>query len=93
MKRSRIFLGLTTACLAIAGVVAAKASHFNGVHRWYITSQAGACVLQPGIAPCVYNADGAKTCVTTLSGTPFTLYTINSLGVCTHPVKYDLDND
>ena len=34
MKRSRIFLGLTTACLAIAGVVAAKA-HFGLAWRVY----------------------------------------------------------
>jgi len=89
MKRSRIFLGLTTACLAIAGVVAAKATHFGTVKRLYITSQAGACVLQPGIGNCVLDPNGTKTCVTVLSGTPYTLYTqVNALGVCSNPVKY-----
>ena len=43
MKRSRIFLGLTTACLAIAGVVAAKA-HFG------LAGKAFYYTLTPGLA-------------------------------------------
>lgn len=37
MKRSRIFLGLTTACLAIAGIVAAKAVKFGTSKFYYYT--------------------------------------------------------
>jgi len=93
MKLSRIFLGLTTACLAIAGVVAAKVSHFDRGKGLYITT-GGACVMQPGFAPCVYSPVGQFTCVTTLSGTPFTLYTqITPVGVCKNPWKYDIIED
>jgi len=90
MKRSRIFLGLTTAFLAIAGVVAAKATHFDGIRRLYITSN-GACVLQPAVqAPCICVPDGVYYCVTALSGNPYFLYTQVVLGHCIHPVTYDL---
>jgi len=61
MKRSRIFLGLTTVCLAIAGVVAAKASNFAKANGFYITS-GGACVA--GLSGCVYNSAGTFTCLT-----------------------------
>jgi len=90
MKRSRVFLGLTAACLAIAGVVAAKASHFDGVQRLYITT-GGACVLQPGVAPCVYSPFGSFFCVTILLEGPCFLYTqVNPVGVCKNPVTYDI---
>jgi len=88
MKRSRIFLGLTTACLAIAGVVAAKASHFDGARYLYITG-GGTCVRQPGICSVIEDPSGAYTAATILEGTPFTLYTqVNALEACLHPVKY-----
>jgi len=62
MKRSRIFLGLTTTCLAIAGVVAAKASHF-GAHSGYIaTANGGGCVVT--ITPCIPMENGTKVCRT-----------------------------
>ena len=90
MKRSRIFLGLTTACLAIAGVVAAKATHFNNLQRWYITVT-GNCVLQPGVDHCVYSPEGIFTAFTILSGIPHFLFTqVNVLGVCTNPLKFDI---
>ena len=37
MKRSRIFLGLTTVCLAIAGAVLAKVTHFGSRTGYYYT--------------------------------------------------------
>jgi len=59
MKRSRIFLGLTTGALAIAGAVAAKASH-KGVSRdYYITSGAAqTCVFTT--SPCAGINDHTK---------------------------------
>ncbi len=46
MKRSRIFLGLTTGALAIAGAVAAKSSHKGTQTAYYITSGAAqTCVF------------------------------------------------
>ena len=93
MKRSRIFLGLTTTCLAVAGLVAAKATHFNDIKRWYVTD-GGNCVCQPGIAPCFYDPFGALTCVTVVFGRAFPLYTQNLFGVfCINPVKYDFLED
>ena len=46
MKHSKLFLGITTACLAIAGVVAAKATRFGSDVAYYFTksNNTGKCL-------------------------------------------------
>ena len=58
MKHSKIFLGITTSILAIAGVAAAK---YYGPQktRFYITSGLAAC--RPILSPCVTDV-GTITC-------------------------------
>jgi len=58
MKRSKLFLGATTAVLAIAGVAAAK--HYgDSVQRFYITKNSGYC--QGVVSTCTKTA-GANQC-------------------------------
>jgi len=95
MTRSKIFLGLTTTCLAIAGVVAAKATHFTKAAGFYITSGGAGC---PAVSNtnCVLDATSSKICKTADFGL-LTYYTYrtwinpsnHSLGTkCQHPLKY-----
>jgi len=59
MKRSKLFLGITTGILAVVGVAAAKNySHTRSL--WYITV-AGKCA--PILVPCTLS--GPLTCVAT----------------------------
>jgi len=66
MKRSKIFLGITTCMLAIAGVAAAN--HFRGsITRWYITAGVGFPVTKhcvpSGSITCVYDNGKLTTCL------------------------------
>ena len=63
MKRSKIFLGLTTACLAIAGVVAARATHFVKSNGYYTTAGNKGCIQV--ITPCLLDRNSSIVCVTT----------------------------
>ena len=59
MKRSKVFLGVTTALLAVAGVAAAK--HYGPtITRFYITTGPSAACA-PILSPCVTDV-GVKTC-------------------------------
>jgi hypothetical protein len=82
MKRSSIFLGLTTVCLAIAGVAAAKANNFGSTTGFYTVS--GTCISTGVNSGCLYSATGIKTCRTTVAEIQ-TYYTTNS---CQHILKY-----
>ncbi len=67
MKRSKIFLGVTTCLLAVAGVAAAK--RFGpSVQRWY-------CTIGNGSVR--YCAPVSETCITKLTGTNLKLCTIS----------------
>ena len=45
MKRSKVFLGVTTGILAIVGVAAAKSSKFtNKLKGWYSTGDNAGCI-------------------------------------------------
>jgi len=59
MTRSKIFLGVTTAALAIAGVAAAK--RITTVTRFYITANGTACHALPSLC----NNLGTQTCLGT----------------------------
>ncbi|MBN9383530.1 MAG: hypothetical protein J0H74_22420 [Chitinophagaceae bacterium] len=61
MTRSKIFLGVTTAALAIAGVAAAKRTG-STVTRFYVTANNTACY--PYASNCIQNS-GSLTCFAT----------------------------
>jgi hypothetical protein len=92
MKRTRIFLGLTTCCLAVAGVVAAKAAHFGTIQAYYFTqpNDKGACIVTAVTTPC-NQAASEVTCLTTSGlNSPANRYFTQSLGVagCVSPLHY-----
>jgi len=78
MKRSRIFLFLTTGCLAVAGLFAAKANHFTKTIGYYVTDK-GRCI--PSQA-CLKNTSSTVTCVESNSNFVFTK------SDCTSPLHY-----
>ena len=78
MKRSKIFLGLTTAILAVVGVAAAK--RFNGTVRYYLTSAEAYCKASPAEL-CKFVSGGSFICHTTVSGTSVQLFTKGPAGV------------
>jgi len=94
MKRSKIFLGITTALLAVAGVTAAK--HYGpSKTRFYVTIGGNFCKAQDVLC----TSGGTKQCVYTVSDglggtTKRNLYTKGAEGVfpsgvrCTSPLKY-----
>jgi len=65
MKRSKIFLGVTTCLLAITGITAAK--HFGDVKiRWYCTTGIlglNKHCVQTGPITCLYNSSKTFTCL------------------------------
>jgi len=90
MKRSKTFLGITTAILTVAGVTAAK--HYGPYKpRLYITADGHACLptlaltcTQGGVLQCIASTSG---------GTLFNVYTDGPPGVktinnCKHELKY-----
>jgi len=91
-KRSKLFLGLTTCCLAIAGAVAAKVTHFGIQSGAYFTTGSH-CVFGFGVFPCSKAAGMLKTCVYTytphLLSKETAVYTIS--GFCTTLLKYSSD--
>jgi len=61
MKRSRIFLGITTAMLAIAGVAAARMHNYGVKYRTYFTDKSANHVCTSYIlTACTKNATGAQ---------------------------------
>jgi hypothetical protein len=88
MKRSRMFLGLTTGALAIAGAVAVKASNFGGQTAYYVTSGPSAtCITDQ--AGCIFNPAGVQTCKTAgATAKYFTSRTTNQHCNLLKPLKY-----
>jgi hypothetical protein len=71
MKRSKIFLGVTTCLLAIAGVAATKA-HYQGTitKAYYVTSNnLTHCYQLTGIYPCPQAGTGCVTALANPGGT------------------------
>ena len=88
MKRSKMFLGLTTCCLAIAGVVAAKAHHFGTSPGYYFTALKTKCVA--ATSTCDYDPSASTICLTVNKKVLeyYTLLTIN--GKCINPLTYNI---
>ena len=95
MRRSKIFLSVTTCLLAIAGVAATKAAKFGSTTVTYFTQirplgGPHSCVkiIQQ---PCAYIPMGDRCYGYTLGGTltTFPLYTgINNNVPCSQPIQY-----
>ena len=91
MKRSKLFLGVTTCLLAVAGVAATKVARFNTVTAGYIPA-AGGCVKVLA-QPCTIGDAGLGDCLyVTTNGNAIPLYTaIGASPKCSR--KYFLDNE
>jgi len=98
MKRSRVFLGVTTALLAIASVAAAKAHRHTAAKLWYYTGKVPSqhlCLQAPFETHCAYVNGGTIKCyylTNPSTTTALTLYTkFSSTNVCGAIAKYRLD--
>jgi len=99
MKRSKLFLGATTALLAIAGVAAAK--HYSGAKAFfYVTHNQTWCTTagtvpctQSGSVNCLYTTTGplAKKVATFTVG-PRGTYNPNQPTNCLSQIKYNSTN-
>jgi hypothetical protein len=78
MKRSKIFLGVTTCFLAVAAVAATKVANFKSTKAGYFVGTN--CVLY-GISPCTTTKPSDAVCKTSTSKVK-TLYSYNSLNQC-----------
>jgi len=97
MKRSKIFLGATTALLAIAGIAAAKAHRAVPTTVYYFTKVAAGthqCFVLPRQTRCTLNNEGVA-CKFTAATTLYTLYTkiqtTSGLTTCFTIAKYNAD--
>ena len=95
MKRSRVFLGITTACLAIAGALAARVTHFNEQPSYYKTVAIGVnhpfCLQAPRpLAAYIYDNLGAQTGTTVLiiPGLGNVRYKLYTGATCLHAFTY-----
>src|SRR5438309_161147 len=94
MKRSKIFLGVTTALLAVAGIAAAK--HSTGtVVAYYVTHAKTWCFATTPL-PCTLS--GTQLCkYTTANSTQVNTFTLGPAGSynplnpvnCIHALKYN----
>ena len=88
MKRSKIFLALTTCCLAVAGVFAAKATHFGTSPGFYLTATFKQKCLPLTHSKCLYDATATPTCLTVIGGITYKLYITST---CVKPLTYNVD--
>lgn len=85
MKRSRIFFGLTAACLAVAGAVTAKINHCNCATQYYRIPGRG-CFPIEGVCINESNLVFPKKCLYQVQGLgSITVFTNNN---CTSTVLY-----
>jgi hypothetical protein len=87
MQHSRIFLGATPAILVIAGVAAAKMSHFSATTTKYycthISADSARICLPYTLDNCQCDIGGTITCYFTVQGGTlpnYTLYTNGTIG-------------
>jgi len=96
MKRSKIFLGVTTALLAVAGVAATK--HYSGARiAFYVTNNAATAKYCKQVNPIPCTKGGTNQCYFTVGSPPdmvqYTLFTKGTEGFqvgsrCTSLLKY-----
>jgi type 1 fimbria pilin len=88
MNRSKIFLGVTTCLLAVAGVAAAK-RFGSSITRWYVTANSH-CVVSPAITCTQFNGK-PQTCTVALGSNPtkhFKIYTQGTVGQASNCLNY-----
>ena len=100
MKRSRIFLGVTTALLAVAGIAAAKAHRLPVKPGYWFTklnaAQTQGLCTRVKVTRCDINQPGNINCVAKVGTTPYQIYTQGSVTAlatavpCFTPVKYNI---
>ena len=89
MKRSKMFIGLTTCCLAIAGVVAAKAHHFGTSPGFYFTALKTKCVA--ATPTCNYDPAATVICKTVTNGVLEYYSKLTTNGKCINPLYYNVE--
>ena len=82
MKRSKVFLGITSCLLAIAGVAAAKAHHFTQTRGAYTSSNE--CISVGNRANATNTVKSNKVHTSSVSGAK-TIYSFNGTQ-CTVPL-------
>ena len=88
MKRSKIFLGISTAVLAIVAFTTAKTARFTILKpSWYSTGNG--CTLR---APISWYTSGTVQCTNGQQQGIF-LYTHNDGAICAHPLFTRRSND
>jgi hypothetical protein len=86
MKRSKIFLGLTSGLLAIAGLVAAKSSRFHDI-QYNFKLPNGQCIdASTYNGATTLNVGGVKQQLTTGQSNGYLIYTGFVSGQCTDPL-------
>ena len=93
MKRSKIFLGATTALLAIAGIAAAKKYSNGTLTAFYVTHDNAYCLSVAGI-PATKTGSTLYPLYTTAGGAQIQLFTKGPVGaksgtVCTVQLRYN----
>ena len=89
MKRSKIFLAITTALLAIAAVAATKAHMNANTLQGYFTSKNLLCTAQGERCYTVGSKDpSARICLYNVDGIVHKIYTVRREGPCRGKVLY-----
>ena len=90
MKRSKIFLGITTGLLAVVGVVAAKERWNHNRLTGFYTSSGTNCTASAGL---FYTVNSAGSTVIATSGGGQLLFTVKHAGYCSGKVLYTQPKD
>ena len=92
MKLPRIFLGITTALLAVAGVAATKAHRAPSMTVYFYTQRHLPLQTCPyyRLTRCTKNGPGSQCFFITVGGTQFPYFTKGGVNiVCSHIVFYN----
>lgn len=87
MKRTRLFLEITTVLLAIVGIVSAKVTQFGGTHLGYF--KRGTTIFTT-ITGCLKAANMVDICTGAVKTVGSIIFTNSA---ATHPLTYSNPND
>ena len=85
MKKSRIFLGVSSVVLAVAGIAATKANTKFTNYYYHTTGTAATCLTAPTPTGCSGTTGKCTESITVgqVTGT-YTIFTVNTSSVCSH---------
>ncbi len=84
MKKSKIFLAITTTFLGVAAVAATKANHKTALTQYYVTNGAAVCNFRNQAPPQGCSLANGQICT---DGTTHRIFTqINLANHCTHQI-------